>query len=264
MKKYLAAVALGALAFASSAQATTETITSPNGGVLPAGVTEVGGLVVDLIGSNGSRVVAQLAASQMYRGFSDFSENPVPGVATGNPLLFGTQTGFDASIVSALGGGLLSASFRITLYDGDTASGNFDDGDNTFLVNGISIGNWSDVTTYRTSADGLTLISTSTGFGDSILATGFFSLSDAAKLADLFTSLSSGSLAYTLDDVDPTDNFYDFTQGVDGGLINTGKPPVVTPPGGAVPEPATWAMMIAGFGIAGAALRRRKVAVSFA
>jgi hypothetical protein len=33
---------------------------------------------------------------------------------------------------------------------------------------------------------------------------------------------------------------------------------------GAVPEPATWAMMIAGFGIAGASLRRRKSAVAFA
>ena len=32
----------------------------------------------------------------------------------------------------------------------------------------------------------------------------------------------------------------------------------------AVPEPATWGLMIAGFGIAGAALRRKpKVAVSF-
>jgi hypothetical protein len=33
---------------------------------------------------------------------------------------------------------------------------------------------------------------------------------------------------------------------------------VAAPP--AVPEPATWGMMIAGFGVAGAALRRRKVA----
>jgi PEP-CTERM motif len=34
--------------------------------------------------------------------------------------------------------------------------------------------------------------------------------------------------------------------------------------GGAVPEPASWAMMIAGFGIAGAAMRRKtKVAVSY-
>ncbi|WP_443969661.1 PEPxxWA-CTERM sorting domain-containing protein [Sphingobium sp. CR28] len=33
---------------------------------------------------------------------------------------------------------------------------------------------------------------------------------------------------------------------------------------GAVPEPATWAMMIAGFGLAGAALRRRTAIVRFA
>lgn len=32
----------------------------------------------------------------------------------------------------------------------------------------------------------------------------------------------------------------------------------------AVPEPATWAMMVIGFGIAGAAVRRRKVSVRFA
>ena len=34
----------------------------------------------------------------------------------------------------------------------------------------------------------------------------------------------------------------------------------VTPPTGAVPEPATWAMMILGFGVVGGALRRRKTA----
>lgn len=33
---------------------------------------------------------------------------------------------------------------------------------------------------------------------------------------------------------------------------------------GAVPEPASWAMMIAGFGMAGAALRRRRARVAFA
>jgi hypothetical protein len=34
-------------------------------------------------------------------------------------------------------------------------------------------------------------------------------------------------------------------------------------PGGAVPEPTTWAMMIGGLALVGASMRRRKVAVSF-
>ena len=33
-------------------------------------------------------------------------------------------------------------------------------------------------------------------------------------------------------------------------------------PGGVVPEPATWAMLIAGFGLVGSALRRRRVALA--
>jgi hypothetical protein len=33
-------------------------------------------------------------------------------------------------------------------------------------------------------------------------------------------------------------------------------------PVGGVPEPATWAMMLVGFGAAGAALRRRRIAVA--
>jgi hypothetical protein len=40
-------------------------------------------------------------------------------------------------------------------------------------------------------------------------------------------------------------------------LVQTGGPPPVAP----VPEPATWALMILGFGLAGAALRRRAVDV---
>ena len=34
----------------------------------------------------------------------------------------------------------------------------------------------------------------------------------------------------------------------------------VTPAGGAIPEPASWALMIGGFGLAGSAMRRRRVA----
>ncbi len=35
-------------------------------------------------------------------------------------------------------------------------------------------------------------------------------------------------------------------------------------PAAAVPEPATWAMMIGGFAFAGAAMRRRRASVAFA
>ena len=259
------AVATSAIA-AAPAHATPETITSPTGGALPAGVTQVGSLVVDLKGLNGNRVVSQLAASQMYRGFADSSQNNVPGVASGNPLLFGTQSGFSPAILAALGGGLASASFRVTLSDGDTAPGDFDFNDNTFSANNVLIGNWSSVTTYRTDSSGTILLGQSTGFGNDILSTGFFSLSDTAALASFYASLSTGSIQFRLNDVDPYDNYYDFTQGVDGGLINVGQGPVVTPPPGAVPEPATWLMLILGFGAVGATLRRRQqtARVSFA
>ena len=33
---------------------------------------------------------------------------------------------------------------------------------------------------------------------------------------------------------------------------------------GGVPEPASWAMMLGGFGLVGSAMRRRKTAVTFA
>ncbi len=41
--------------------------------------------------------------------------------------------------------------------------------------------------------------------------------------------------------------------------FSRGEDPAPAP----VPEPATWAMMVGGFGLAGAAMRRRKVALSF-
>ncbi len=47
--------------------------------------------------------------------------------------------------------------------------------------------------------------------------------------------------------------------GVDSGIYtNTAAPVLRLTSGAAVPEPATWAMMIAGFGMAGVVLRRRR------
>lgn len=49
--------------------------------------------------------------------------------------------------------------------------------------------------------------------------------------------------------------------GGDGAGGNSDQPGAVTPPVSPVPEPSTWAMMIIGFGLCAAALRRRSVAM---
>ncbi|RYF23045.1 MAG: hypothetical protein EOO77_02920, partial [Oxalobacteraceae bacterium] len=201
-----------AMSFASSAMATPSTETSPTGGALPAGVTRVGGIVLDLSGTNGNRIVSQLAASSLFVGFNDFNPQPI-----------GTQAGFTSAILASLGGSLTAASLRVSLYDGDSAAGDFDFNDNFFFVNGVSFGGFSSVLTTQTNSTGTIQIGAPAfGFGDNILSTGFFSLTDAGGLSSLFTSLgATNSAVYTLTDADAGDNYYDFTQGVDGGLIGT-------------------------------------------
>jgi hypothetical protein len=72
-----------------------------------------------------------------------------------------------------------------------------------------------------------------------------------------------GSLTVTLNDADF--NAYDPSRWEDPDQLGNGKAQitgnfVLSNVGGAVPEPASWAMMITGFGLAGATLRRRRTA----
>ncbi|MCA2996568.1 PEP-CTERM sorting domain-containing protein, partial [Gemmatimonas sp.] len=254
---FLSAAAAVAVALPSTASAQ---LASPNG-ALPSGVSVIGGIVADLIGTNGTRLVSQLSASSLYRGFSTTNENPVAGTAAGNPLTIGTQTGFTAGNLLLLGGGLSSASFRFTLYDGDTGAGNFDENDNTLLVNGATIGNWSSVSTSQTNSTGGTIGSATLGFLDDQLHTGWFTTTNLTALGTIWSALNTNlSLVFQLQDVDPADNFFDFTQGINSSLINVGSGPVVQPPSTAVPEPASLALVIGGAMAMGATARRRRKA----
>ena len=245
---------LGSCAVFGAAQATTFTRNSPAGGTLPSGVTEIGGVVVDLIGSNHNRVVSELPASDLFVGYCD---GGTPSSYNGNPCTIGIQTGFTSAVTDALGGGISEMAIRFTLEDGDTASGNFDYNDNTLRVNGFDFGNWSNVNAEQTDSSGTTSYGTSGGgFRDSLLDTGFFYSNDSTLLGNIFGSLlSDQQLTFQIFDLDPYDNFYDFTQGIDGGLINVGQGPVVTPPTG-VPEPSGLGLMAFGIGLIGLLSRR--------
>ncbi|HET8657302.1 MAG TPA: VPLPA-CTERM sorting domain-containing protein [Longimicrobiaceae bacterium] len=243
----LALVAMGAVA------AQAQTMDSPAGGTLPSGVSVIGGVVTDLIGTNGTRVVSEIPASALFVGFA-----PWTGSEYQNPLTIGTQSGFDATLLASLGGGLSRASFRFSLDDGDSAPGDFDENQNTLLVNGFNFGNWSDVGTSITNSSG-DIFSSAMGFPDGELATGFFSSTDNTLLTNLFDSLlTSNSLLFAVDDLSPGDNFYDFTQGIDASLIDVGSGPVVTPPTSTTPEPVSSVLLVTGLAGLGAMRRRRR------
>ena len=86
---------LGLVATAGATSFTTTSLTSK--GALPTGITEVGGIVLDLVGANGARVVSQLAASSLFVGFFD---DGYPVAYRGNPGTIGIQSGFTSTVVT--------------------------------------------------------------------------------------------------------------------------------------------------------------------
>ncbi|MEP6786540.1 MAG: PEPxxWA-CTERM sorting domain-containing protein [Sphingomonadales bacterium] len=103
-------------------------------------------------------------------------------------------------------------------------------GDNVSGINGV-------VSVYN----GATLLGTTNIFGDNVFLTPYnVNLASYGAITRIeITTTDPAGLGYD-----------DFTFDVSNN--------------GGVPEPATWAMMLAGFGVVGAAMRRRRVTVSFA
>jgi len=87
-----------------------------------------------------------------------------------------------------------------------------------------------------------------------------------ARISENGILIGSGSMLYNIGYLGPNDTFPDYyilssAVGAPGSSIlgSFGHASLA-----AVPEPASWAMMLTGFGLAGMAMRRRRATVSFA
>lgn len=201
------------------------TTVSPAGGRLPTGASVVGGLVLDLIGTNGQRVVTQLGAgANLYQGVADPAEAEI---------IIGTQGGLTPTVLAALGGGISKLAIRVTLFDGDTsvpdvppiANVNQDFNENTLLLNDLNFGSWSPIETVTTDSIGNIIPTTTSniGFFNEELDTGWFLNEDPVLLASFYNSLiSTGQVVYKLRDTGPGDNFRDFREGLDSSAVSGG------------------------------------------
>ena len=144
----------------------------------------------------------------------------------------------------------------------------------TTLLSGVGTDNPYEATTFTVSTAGVYSLALNSDEFDTFLSlyVGSFdpdnALSNILAVDDdsgpdfnslLSFSLVAGTTYIAVATGFAPDDFGEYALTLDGpGTITVGG-------GGAVvPEPATWAMMIGGFGLAGGALRRRRVSVTYA
>lgn len=143
----------------------------------------------------------------------------------------------------------ISTTLNFTVDQGDAAAYNFDSAVNVFTAQGI---------------DTLTLALTGGATFDlgNVAAAFSSAVANLNATGDILTISFSPTeyVGLELGSLDATAG--DFLINRNG--LNAGDAFSLSVTAGAVPEPATWAMMIAGFGLVGGTLRRRQTNLAFA
>ncbi len=201
------------------------TLNSPIGlEPLVSDIPPAGGIVLDLVGSGGGRIEAEVAPCQLFRGTAKCG---TPASYRGDPVTLGIQTDLSPTALRSLGGGLAGVAVRITTSQGGTGPGEPERNANFLWLNGFSLGNFSTVVTEQTSPDGLTALSSNPegGFRTGSLDTGFFSSTDPALLSGLYQSIvQTGQVVYQLQNTSSVDQSLDFTTGLACDLIHVRQP----------------------------------------
>ncbi|SLN30627.1 beta strand repeat-containing protein [Pseudooctadecabacter jejudonensis] len=193
------------------AQATPFTTTVPNEGIsLPGPYPEAGGVAIVLIGANG----------QVYYQFSDpagafrgFQFRGSPSGFRGNPFTINNPIPLDCGVRTCsdyFGTRIDRMYVRFSAYDGDTQTNGFDEDDIDLIMNGVNVGNWSDIRTEKTDNSGTQSFGFEQGFGNNSFNTGWFFSDDPVLMDNILTTQQTTTQVF---DSDPNDNYWDFRRG---------------------------------------------------
>ncbi|MGV6801718.1 MAG: DUF7507 domain-containing protein, partial [bacterium] len=194
----------------------TETIPDGLGTQIPSTYPVIGGTMFVLEGANGNYYYQFVNPSTQFSGFSDTG---TPAAYRGNPFQLGPSQALNCGTTSCstyFGGSIVKLYVRLTVRDGDTCTGEFDENDITFRVNGYDVSNFTGPTSQETSVDGSIIYGTDTCFPNqtsSRTSTAWFTSTNSSLLNDILTV---GSTTPTIHDLDGGgDNLWYFTDGND-------------------------------------------------